>query len=231
MFANIPDISYSQLGYDVISFDENNTWWYSIDPDIDTAIVYPGDCLYIPIYLFFDQIHTMNAWVLDLYVDSTYNLNDISLENTIFSDRYEDLEICSFDTVSNRYTTYVSSRPFDPCYESDDSVYVAYWLELNIHTNLDSLQSYLYPFNVILIDSTGYLSNVDDALLRIIIRNLPFERGDVDHDSLITQNDLIVLLDYVFRDIELPYPRGVGDINYDGAIDIIDVLILKEQIY
>jgi hypothetical protein len=215
--------------YDVTSFNSNNTWRILYDSDIDTIWAYNGDCLDVPLYIYFNELPTMYTFTAFISIDSNLTISGISLENTIFGDRFIQPEIFSYDSIGQRYFTSVSDTIFSPPYHPDSIVHVAYHIKILL--NEDSApQALILLADQILLDSTGYFINVDHATLNIIIDNLPFERGDIDHDTILNQDDLILLLQYIYQNGPPPNPLSLGDLNRDCTIDILDVLCLRNII-
>jgi len=230
LICAMADRAHSQW-FDVVSFREDNTWYEPYDADVDTVWAYPGDSLNIPLFLYYEHFCSeMYSFSATISLGAGCFLVGISLENTMFEDNYEELAIFDYNPDFNEYVTFVSDTLFNPPYEADTSVKISYWFELKARIDIDSTQCTLGILNCILADSTGYVVNLDDVTLRIIIKNLPYERGDIDNDSAITFNDLELLTDYVYRGQETINPLGLGDINRDGKIDILDILALREII-
>jgi len=226
--------------YDVISFDENNTWNIHGDPDLDTIYVFSGDCIDVPLYIHYIDFEAMYTFEALFYADSNTAVSGISLEETIFGDRFSELAYFFHDSTLNSYYTVVSDSIFDPPYYTDSLVHIAYNIELNMNGG-GSYIAGLGVRNVIIIDPGGTQINIDLAGLIIIVDELGYERGDLNHDSLLTEDDLFLfllteddlflLLQYIYMGGQPPSPMSLGDVNCDCVIDIEDVLELRNLIY
>lgn len=56
-------------------------------------------------------------------------------------------------------------------------------------------------------------------------------RRDINHDGQVNIADLTLLVDYLFRNSELPEPTEQSDFNNDGAVNIIDLTSLVDSIF
>jgi hypothetical protein len=217
-------------GYDVISFDEDNTWNIHGDPDLDTVYAFSGDCINIPLYLHYIDFEAMYFFEALFFADSNTTISRVSLETTIFSDRFNELAFFIYDSTTNIYFTVVSDSIFEPPYYTDSLVHLAYNLYLNIN-NSGSYITGLGARNTIIIDPAGILINIDIASLIIIVDDLGYERGDLNHDYLLTEEDLFLLLQYIYMGGQPPSPQSLGDVNCDCTIDIQDLLTLRNLIF
>ena len=55
--------------------------------------------------------------------------------------------------------------------------------------------------------------------------------GYLNQDETVNVEDLIVLVEIVLTDMDISdYVMSVGDLNFDGSIDLIDILILADML-
>jgi len=60
---------------------------------------------------------------------------------------------------------------------------------------------------------------------------LPFLRGDSDSDNKYTLNDVVYLINYLFKEGPAPDPIAIGDVDYSGAINVADIAYLVNYLY
>jgi hypothetical protein len=73
---------------------------------------------------------------------------------------------------------------------------------------------------------------LDDTAWAVInIASAPFQQGDLDHNDVIDENDVVILLNYIYHGQSFASPIGIADINSDGLIDIVDILGLKGRVF
>ena len=58
-----------------------------------------------------------------------------------------------------------------------------------------------------------------------------FMRGDVDNNGKYTMNDIVYLINYLFRGGATPVPLEAGDVDASGAINVSDVTYLINYLY
>ncbi len=58
-----------------------------------------------------------------------------------------------------------------------------------------------------------------------------FTRGDLDDDGKYTMNDIVYIVNYLFRDGVSPYPETSGDIDLSGTINVADIAYLVNYMY
>ncbi len=58
-----------------------------------------------------------------------------------------------------------------------------------------------------------------------------FVHGDADGDGVVACNDIIYLINYLFRFGPAPYPFEAGDVNGNGRIDVGDIIYLILYLY
>ncbi len=63
------------------------------------------------------------------------------------------------------------------------------------------------------------------------IQTSMFKRGDLDRDEKYTMNDIVVIVNYIFREGSLPNPADAGDIDYSGSINVADISYLVNYMY
>jgi len=223
--------AFSQWFFDVVSFNEDNSWNIIGDPDVFIDTAYAGDCQSIPLYINFEPLLTMYSFSAINYALGGIADLSISLDSTIFSDRFEELALFQHDSSSNFYLSSVSDSLFLPPYFSDSTVKIAHRYNFLIDENLASDSVKILVINFISFDSLGYLENQNVAVLHIIIRDIEFERGDINHDSLLTNADISLLLSFIYLGGDEPNPRYLGDLNRDCLINIEDLLILRENVF
>lgn len=75
----------------------------------------------------------------------------------------------------------------------------------------------------------GVWSNVERAV--VTVEQEEFVRGDATGDGLVDLGDAIFLLNYLFKEGEVPDPFEAGDVTNDGQIDLGDVVYLLNYLF
>ena len=60
---------------------------------------------------------------------------------------------------------------------------------------------------------------------------IPFLRGDSDSDNFYTLNDIVYLVNYLFKEGPAPNPIEIGDVDNSGAVNVADIAYLVNYIY
>jgi hypothetical protein len=55
--------------------------------------------------------------------------------------------------------------------------------------------------------------------------------GDIDGDGMVFGGDVIVLLNYLFREGSPPNPLQAGDVNIDGKVNGSDIIYLLNYLF
>ncbi len=63
------------------------------------------------------------------------------------------------------------------------------------------------------------------------LRVSTFMRGDLDDDGKYTMNDIVRVVNYLFRSGTAPYPETAGDIDLSGSINVADIAYLVNYLY
>ena len=84
----------------------------------------------------------------------------------------------------------------------------------------------LLPARVIVTDPAGAADTVST-----VYRVFSTLRGDVDSDSRYTMNDVVYLINYLFKQGPVPVPLDAGDVNKDGLVNVADVSYLVNYLY
>jgi hypothetical protein len=58
-----------------------------------------------------------------------------------------------------------------------------------------------------------------------------FIRGDVNMDEAVDVGDVVMMINYLYRDTVAPDPLAVGDVNCDGLVNVGDVVYLVNYLY
>ena len=111
---------------------------------------------------------------------------------------------------------------------------------INSETKLGSiadkfLENHKYKFEVYAVDNTGYKS--DSTIVNIEITNNDGEsvitdiKGDMDNDSKLTDNDLVMLKEYLDNKRVFSFEeKNKADININRVVDENDYILLSELI-
>ena len=57
------------------------------------------------------------------------------------------------------------------------------------------------------------------------------EAGDMNYDNVFDVVDVVLLINYVFRGSDPPYPQAVADANCDGTPNVTDVVTLINHVF
>ena len=60
---------------------------------------------------------------------------------------------------------------------------------------------------------------------------LPFMRGDLDSDNLYTMNDIVYLINYIFKGGPAPIPYGAGDADNSGEVNVTDISFMVNYLF
>ncbi len=189
---------------------------------IPDTVGYPGDSVFVQTVIAAEGptvLFSMEGMVQDHVELSSYDF-----ENSVF------------DTTLWEYYIELDSNYFEAIFVPDSSDFlipgngVALNLVIVIPTGLSPCEAAASVYMALIVDTLG-LGWIDTARGILEILELPWERGDINHDSVIDYIDLEMLRAYVFEGSEIPRPIGVADINRDNYVDLIDLIELRHVIY
>ncbi len=63
------------------------------------------------------------------------------------------------------------------------------------------------------------------------IRVLAFKRGDIDSDTRFTMNDIVFIINYLYRDGPAPTPMEAADVDMSGSVNVADIAYLVNYMY
>jgi len=55
--------------------------------------------------------------------------------------------------------------------------------------------------------------------------------GDLDYDQAVNVNDIVLLINYIYLDGDVPDPIEIGDVNCDGKIRLVDVIYIVNYVF
>jgi photosystem II stability/assembly factor-like uncharacterized protein len=80
-------------------------------------------------------------------------------------------------------------------------------------------------------DSAYYVDFVKAAVACMSILGDPFVRGDASRDGTVDLEDVVHLLNYLFKEGPSPQPLPSGDVNCDQTVDLADVVHLLNYLF
>jgi hypothetical protein len=183
---------------------------------------YPGDTVYATIFSN-SQLGTIDLYIQG-HVSDSLEIAGYNFENTVLD-----------TSVWNYY------------FEFNGNFFLAYfYLDSIIWYNIDAgplwnLECYIntanitglrpvYIYHASVADTLGF-AFFDTALTYIEILNLPWARGDLDHNDIFDIDDIRIIKEYIYENQVCTTPIGIGDINCDNLVDIVDILLLRELIF
>ncbi|MDF1544855.1 MAG: Ig-like domain-containing protein [bacterium] len=93
--------------------------------------------------------------------------------------------------------------------------------------NADISEAGLLLSAEIIASDPGGLADTVSTLFRVFSTL----RGDVDLDSRYTMNDIVYLINYLFKGGPAPSPLDAGDVNKDGLVNVADISYLVNFLY
>ncbi len=63
------------------------------------------------------------------------------------------------------------------------------------------------------------------------IRVLAFKRGDTDSDTRFTMNDIVFIVNYLYRSGPAPSPMEAADVDMSGAVNVADIAYMVNYMY
>jgi hypothetical protein len=82
----------------------------------------------------------------------------------------------------------------------------------------------------VIFSATDYPAGIADTIITHYRVNT-FKRGDTDNDNKYTMNDIVLLINFLFRGSVAPEPLEAGDVDQSGAINVSDVAYLVNFLY
>jgi len=80
--------------------------------------------------------------------------------------------------------------------------------------------------------AAGYSSSYDGRDADVyLVKVAPYQRGDINRDGSIDIVDIVLLINYLFRDGPAPDPLQAGDVNCDTLIGLVDVIYLINYLF
>ena len=86
-------------------------------------------------------------------------------------------------------------------------------------------------------DEASYYSNQSGQLIRPVenfdgsVTVLKRILGDVNCDGVLNPMDVVILVNYVYKNWDIICPGSLGDLNCDGAVNPVDVVIIVNHVY
>lgn len=188
---------------------------------IPDTVGYPGDTVYVQTMIAAEGPCVIFA--MEGTVQDNVELSSYSLENSVF------------DTTLWEYNIQLDNNFFEATFVPDTSDFpipgngVALNLVVVIPTGLPPCQAATVAEGLIS-DTLGF-AFIDTARGILNILEMPWERGDINHDAVIDYLDLGMLRGYIYEGSAIPAPIGVGDINRDDFVDLVDLLQLRDMIF
>jgi aminopeptidase N len=87
-----------------------------------------------------------------------------------------------------------------------------------------------FDFTVRATDSSSP-NKTDTQELYIVVTEVQYINGDVNHDLVVDVGDVVYLVNYLYESGPEPLPLESGDVNCDGIINIGDVIYLVNYLY
>jgi hypothetical protein len=183
---------------------------------------YPGDT--IPVAIYIDAPIPAIDFYIEGSVHHSTELISFSLDNTVL------------DTTIWNYLIELDGNRFQGAFYPDSlsgsvpGSGVLLELDLYVPTGAGVETSSVFIYQALITDTLG-MGYFDTAYADFLIDELPWARGDINHDGAINLDDLHLLLSYVYEGTPIPGPIGTGDVTADNYIDIVDFFELKRILY
>lgn len=87
-----------------------------------------------------------------------------------------------------------------------------------------------FDFTVKATDSSAP-SKTDTQELYVLVTEIQYIRGDVNHDLVVDVGDVIYLVNYLYANGPEPLPLESGDVNCDGIVNVSDVVYLVNYLF
>ncbi|MGB2989006.1 MAG: putative Ig domain-containing protein, partial [Candidatus Zixiibacteriota bacterium] len=87
-----------------------------------------------------------------------------------------------------------------------------------------------FHFTVKVTDSSAP-NKTDTQELYILVTEVQYIRGDVNHDLVVDVGDVIYLVNYLYASGPEPLPLESGDVNCDGIVNVSDVVYLVNYLF